>query len=86
LVNINSKTFLPFFIVAGLIYSLGYVLVGIGIIQAGILPSLTGYLIAIGAPAFGLGSLFGKMQVYPRTLGVTLMSVGLIWVGLSMIA
>lgn len=81
----TSKTFLPFFITAGLIYSAGYILVGIGIIRADILPPLTGYLLAIGAPTFGLGSLFGKFQVYPRSLGVTLMSVGLIWIGYLML-
>jgi hypothetical protein len=82
----TSKTFLPFFIIAGLIYSLGYVLVGVGIVQAGIFPRMTGYLLTIGAPSFGLGALFGKLQVYPRTLGVTLMSVALIWLGLEMLA
>jgi hypothetical protein len=81
----TSRVFLPFFISAGLIYSAGYILVGIGIIQAGILPSLAGYLIAIGAPTFGLGSMIGKFQVYPRSLGVSLMSAGLIWVGLVML-
>ena len=81
----TSKTFLPFFIVAGLIYSAGYVLVGIGIVQAGILPKIAGILLAVGAPTFGLGSMFGKYQVYPRSVGVTLMSIGLIWIGLGML-
>lgn len=81
----TSKTFLPFFIIAGLIYSLGYVLVGIGIVQAGILPKIAGILLAIGAPTFGLGAMFGKYQVYPRSLGVTLMSVALIWIGFGML-
>ena len=74
-----------FFVIAGLIYSAGYILVGIGIIRVEILPRLIGYLLAIGAPTFGLGSMFGKFQVYPRSLGVTLMSAGLIWIGLIML-
>jgi hypothetical protein len=82
----TSKTFFPFFIVAGLIYSLGYILVGIGIIQAQVFPTVMGYLMAIGAPTFGLGSMFGKFQVYPRTIGVTLMSVSLIGLGRMMLA
>lgn len=82
----TSKVFMPFFVVAGLIYSVGYILVGIGIIKAGILPPLTGYLLAIGAPTFGIGSMFGKFQVYPRSLGVTLMSVGLVWIGIVMLS
>jgi len=55
-------------------------------IQANIFPPVVGYLMAIGAPTFGLGSMFGKYQVYPRTVGVTLMSVGLIWIGFVMLA
>ena len=80
----RSKTFVPFFIVSGLIYSVGYILVGVGIMQAGILPWMGGLLLAVGAPTFGLGSMFGKYQVYPRSIGVTLMSVGLFWIGVVM--
>jgi hypothetical protein len=82
----QSKVFLPFFISAGLIYSLGYVLVGIGIVRAGLLPSIAGILVAVGAPTFGLGSLFGKYQVYARSLGITLMSAGLFWLGMAMLS
>ena len=81
----QSKVFLPFFIVAGLVYSLGYVLVGVGIVQAGILPRTAGIFLAIGAPSFGLGPMFGKFQVYVRSLGVTMMSVALIWMGFAML-
>jgi hypothetical protein len=81
----SSKTFLPFFIVSGLIYSVGYILVGIGIVQAEVLPWIGGILLAVGAPTFGLGAMFGKYQVYPRSVGVTLMSAGLIWLGLAML-
>ena len=81
-----SKTFFPFFIVSGLIYSIGYVLVGIGIMQAGVLPRIAGLLLAVGAPTFGLGPMFGKYQVYPRSIGVTLMCVGLIWLGFGMLS
>jgi hypothetical protein len=81
----TSKTFFPFFITAGLVYSVGYVLVGIGIIQAEVLPRTAGILLALGAPAFGLGAMFGKAQVYVRSLGVTLMSIGLIWLGFVML-
>ena len=81
----TSKTFFPFFIVSGLIYAIGFVFVGIGIIDSDVLPAAAGYLVGIGAPAFGLGAMFGKLQVYPRTIGVTLMSVGLIWLGMNMV-
>jgi hypothetical protein len=82
----SSRIFVPFFVTAGLIYSAGYVFVGTGIVYAGMLPRVSGYLIAIGAPTFGLGALFGKYQAYPRSFGVTLMSGGLIWLGLRMVA
>jgi len=82
----SSRTFFPFFIAAGLVYSIGYVLVGIGIVQAGILPRFAGILVAVGAPTFGLGAMFGKAQVYVRSLGVTLMSVGLILLGLAILS
>jgi len=81
----SSKVFIPFFIVSGLIYSLGYILVGIGIIQADVLSPAAGLLLAVGAPTFGLGSMFGKYQVYPRTAGITMMSAGLIWIGFGML-
>ncbi len=81
----QSKVVLPFFIIAGLIYSLGYVMVGVGIIQTGVLPRLAGIFLAVGAPSFGLGPMFGRFQVYVRSLGVTLMSIGLIWLGLVMV-
>lgn len=82
----RSRTFLPFFVISGLVYSAGFVLVGIGIVQANALPAAAGYLVAIGAPLFGLGPMFGKFQVYPRTAGVTLMAIGLIWLGLAMLS
>lgn len=77
----TSKTFLPFFITAGLIYSIGYLFLGIVLEKSGIYPTWSTYLIAAGAPLFGIGAVFGKFQVFPRTLGVTLLCIGLIWIG-----
>ncbi|MEE9514200.1 MAG: hypothetical protein V3V46_08980 [Anaerolineales bacterium] len=82
----SSKVFLRFFVVSGLIFGAGYVLVGIGIVQAGVLPPTAGIMLAIGAPTFGLGMMFGKYQVYVRSVGVTLMSIGLIWLALAMVS
>lgn len=81
----SSRTFLPFFVSAGIVYSLGYVLVGIGIVQSGLFPPSTGYLLALGAPLFSFGSLLGKYQVYPRTVGITAICGGLTWLGVLMI-
>ena len=82
----SSRIFLGFFVVSGLIFGAGYILVGIGIVQAGVLPRAAGIMLAIGAPTFGLGAMFGKYQVYVRSVGVTLMSVGLIWLALAMVS
>jgi hypothetical protein len=40
---------------------------------------------AVGAPLFGLGAMFGKYQVYPRSAGVTLIGIGLLWIGPAML-
>ena len=82
----STRSFIGFFVAAGLIFAAGYVLVGVGIMQGGVLPSTAGLLLAIGAPTFGLGALFGKFQVYVRSLGVTLMSAGSIWLALRMLS
>jgi hypothetical protein len=80
-----SRTFVPFFVTAGLLYSAGYLVLGIAIAQLALFPPLTGYLLAVGAPLFGLGSLFGKLQVYPRTAGITLVGAGLLWIGVDLL-
>lgn len=81
----SSRIFLGFFVVSGLVFSLGYLLVGLGIALTSVLPPTAGLLVAIGAPTFGLGALFGRYQVYVRSAGVTLMSSGLIWLALAMV-
>jgi hypothetical protein len=77
----SNKTFLLFFIISGIIYSLGYLILGIAMAKSGAYPLWGSMMIAVGAPLFGLGSMFGKLQVYPRTIGITLMCIGLIWLG-----
>lgn len=81
----TSKIFVPYFVTAGLVYALGYVLFGIAIARSGMLSSWGGVLLAVGAPLFGMGALFGKMQVYPRSIGITAMGAALIWLGLQMV-
>jgi hypothetical protein len=81
----TSKVFVPYFVTAGLVYALGYVLFGIAIARSGMLSSWGGVLLAVGAPLFGMGALFGKMQVYPRSIGITAMGAALIWLGLQMV-
>lgn len=82
----SSRMFLGFFIASGLVFGVGYALVGAGIAQSGTLPQGAGILLAIGAPTFGLGALFGKYQAVVRSVGVTLMSAGLVWLAFALIA
>lgn len=77
----SSRLFVPFFITAGLIYSAGYLLFGIAAAKSGLYPYWGGMLVAIGAPLFGLGSMFGKYQVVVRSIGITMMCIGLLWLG-----
>ena len=80
----SSKTFLPFFITAGLVYSVGYLLFGLAITNSTTFPAGAGWLLAIGGPLFGIGPMFGNWQVIVRTVGIVLLSVGLIWLGFIM--
>jgi hypothetical protein len=80
----SSKTFVPFFMIAGLMYGAGYVVFGITMAKSGVFPLWASMMLAVGAPLFGLGSMFGKMQVYPRSVGITLFGIGLIWIGILM--
>jgi len=59
-----SRTFLTFFVASGLTYSAGFVLVGIGIVQANTLPSAAGFLVAVGAPLFGLGQCMAIIKLF----------------------
>jgi hypothetical protein len=77
----TSKTFVPFFIFIGILIALGYVLLGISLAQSGVFPYWGTLMITVGAPLFGMGSMFGKYQVYPRTVGISLLCIGLIWLG-----
>jgi hypothetical protein len=77
----TSKIYIPYFIVAGIIFSLGFLLLGIAISNSDLYPSMAGILIAVGGPLFGLGPMFGSLQVYPRTVGITLFFIGLLWIG-----
>ena len=79
-----SKTFVPFFIFSGVVYTIGYVIFGLAIAKSGLYPFWTGHLFAWGALLFGLGAAFGNLQVYIRSVGITGLSAGLIWLGVLM--
>jgi len=81
----SSKTFVPFFILSGIIYSLGYVIFALSLTQTGSYPIWACIALMIGAPLFGLGAALGKLQVYTRSIGITLLSAALIWLGIFII-
>jgi hypothetical protein len=80
----TSKTFIPFFIFSGVMYSVGYLIFGLAIARSDLYPVLAGHLFAWGALLFGLGAAFGNLQVYIRSVGITALSAGLIWLGFLM--
>lgn len=80
----TSKTFLPFFIFSGVIYTLGNVIFGLAIANSGLYPVWAGHLLAWGALLFGLGAAFGEWQVIIRSIGITALSISLVWLGYLM--
>lgn len=80
----TSKTFLPFFIFSGVLYTIGNMLFGFAIAGSDLYPVWAGHFLAWGALLFAMGALFGGWQVYIRSIGVTVLSIGLIWLGYLM--
>jgi hypothetical protein len=80
----TSKTFVPFFIFSGVLYTLGNILFGLTIAGSGLYPAWTGHFLAWGALFFILGVATGSAQVYIRTIGITFYSIGLFWLGYLM--
>jgi hypothetical protein len=77
----TSRTFLPFFIFSGVLYTVGNIIFGLSIANSNLYPLWTGHFLAWGALLFGMGSLFGGWQVYIRSIGITALSISLIWLG-----
>ena len=80
----TSKTFLPFFIFSGVLYTLGNVIFGLAIAGTGLYPAWAGHFLAWGALLFILGAAFGEWQVYIRSIGITASSISLVWLGYLM--
>lgn len=80
----TSNTFLPFFIFSGVLYTAGYLIFGLKVGTVGLYPVWTGHFLAWGALLFGLGAMFGSLQVVIRTVGITAFSASLVWLGVLM--
>ena len=81
----TSKTFLPFFIFSGILYAIGYLIFGLALANSSIFPVWAGHFMAWGAVLFALGALFGPWQVYIRSVGITALSIGTIWLGATLL-
>lgn len=80
----TSKTFLPFFIFSGVLYTIGNIIFGLSLSGTGLYPAWTGHFLAWGALLFGMGALTGGWQVYIRSIGITAYSISLLWLGYLM--
>lgn len=65
-----------------LVFSVGYVLLGVAIYRAGVLPRGAGALLAVGGPIVAFSPPIGIMAVL--VVGHTLLGAGLVWLGYAM--
>jgi hypothetical protein len=66
-------------IVASLVFSIGYILLGVAIVRAGLLPRGGGILLAVGGPIVAFSPPLGVLTV--EIVGHALFGLGLLWVG-----
>jgi hypothetical protein len=66
-------------IIASLVFSIGYILLGVAIVRAGVLPRGTGILLAVGGPIIAFSPPIGVLAV--EIVGHALFGLGLLWVG-----
>ncbi len=66
-------------IAASLIFSIGYILLGIAIALAGVLPRSAGILLAVGGPVVAFSPPIGVLAVL--IVGHALFGLGLVWSG-----
>ncbi len=69
-------------ILASLIFSVGYILLGVAIARAGVLPRGAGILLAIGGPIVAFSPPIGILAVL--VVGHALFSLGLAWSGYAL--
>lgn len=80
----NNTVLLGVTVAGAIIFSIGYFLLGIYSRNIEALPSLGLQLLIIGAPLFGLATLFGPIQQIIRIIGIAGLSSGLIILGVKM--
>ena len=72
----TNKLILGAFLLSGIFWSLGYIIIGITTIRSGHFAKWAGVLFTVGAVLFGFG-----MVIPIRTIGVLLFSIGMIRIG-----
>src|SRR5918992_3301139 len=77
--GIGTPRGLPELIVASLVFSIGYILLGSAIVRAVVLPRGAGILLAVGGPIVAFSSPIGVPAV--EIVGHALFGLGLLWVG-----
>ena len=77
----SSPLFLGMAIVAGFLFTMGFILTGLMLSQREPTLRIAAWCLIIGAPLFGLGALAGTVQVFVRSVGIVIFAVGLVWVG-----
>ena len=80
----TNKPLLGVMITGGLVFCIGYLLLGFACRLVDKLPNFGIQLFILGAPLFGLGPLFGPLQQIIRTVGIVLFATGIIWTGFRM--
>jgi hypothetical protein len=80
----TNKPLLGVMITGGLVFSVGYLLIGFACRLCDKLPNFGIQLFILGAPLFGLGPLFGPLQQIIKTVGIVLFATGIIWTGFRM--
>ena len=70
---------LPFLIFTSVLFSLGFILLGIAIARAGVFPRAAGVLLAVSAPVWAFAGPLLPEWVF--TVGSVLFAIGLVWLG-----
>jgi hypothetical protein len=66
----------------GLVFSVGYILLGVAIFRAGVLPRGAGVLLAVGGPIVAFSPPIGVFAVF--VVGHALFGLGLVWLGYTL--
>jgi len=61
----------------------GYILMGVAVVNAGVLPALAGWLLIIGMIVSNVGAFFKPIFIL-RNIGGVVFGIGLAWLGIAL--